>query len=224
MRGGAPARVAFLIIGLFIFASGIVALLESRLGLSPWDVLHQGIARQTGLSFGEANVAVSVGVLALSVVFGARVGIGTVANALFVGGFVQVLTSLHYVESLTRQPIAIRASLLVGGIALMGLGTSLYLGASLGAGPRDSLMLVGARLTLLRIGLVRGTLELAALLAGAALGGTVGLGTLAFAVGIGPVVEASFWLLERSPLTHATLASSTRGTRMRAHPRHCRQA
>ena len=82
----------------------------------------------------------------------------------------------------------------------MGVGTALYLGAGLGAGPRDSLMVVGAQRTRFRIGVVRATLELCALAAGVALGGTFGVGTVAFAVGIGPSVELSFWLLASSPL------------------------
>jgi uncharacterized protein len=96
---------------------------------------------------------------------------------------------------------------------LMGIGTGLYLGANLGAGPRDSLMVVGAKRTRLRIGVVRATLELSALAAGFALGGTVGVGTIAFAIGIGPVVELSFGLLERSPLALDRRARKDSGER-----------
>ena len=201
IKGNLPTRLAWLLAGLLLFATGIVALLESRLGLSPWDVLHQGIARQTPLSFGEANIAVSVAVLLTAWLLGARVGLGTLANALLVGGFVQLLTSLSAVTHLAHEPLALRIGMLAAGLALMGSGTGLYLGAGLGAGPRDSLMVVGATRTRFRIGLVRATLELSALAAGAALGGTVGIGTLAFALGIGPLAELAFWLLERSPLT-----------------------
>jgi uncharacterized protein len=200
LRGGLRLRLCLLLGGLFLFAIGIVALLESRLGLSPWDVLHQGVAEHTPLSFGEATIAVSVVVLAAAWLLGARVGIATVANAVLVGSFVELLSSLHWVAALARQPLSVRVALLAAGLTLMGAGTGLYLGADLGAGPRDSLMVVGARRTPFRIGLVRATLELAALGAGAALGGTVGVGTVAFAVGIGPSVELSFWLLGRSPL------------------------
>jgi uncharacterized membrane protein YczE len=201
IRGSLAARLAFLVAGLFLFAAGIVALLESRLGLSPWDVLHQGIARHTPLSFGEAKVAVSVVVVAVAWLLGARVGLGTLANAVLVGGFVQGLTSIDAITRLAHDPLGVRIGLLVAGLFLMGAGSGFYLGADLGAGPRDSLMVVGAARTRFRIGLVRGTLELGALAAGAALGGTVGIGTLAFALSIGPLVELAFWLLERSPLT-----------------------
>ena len=200
IRGGLLVRVPLLLFGLALFAAGIVALLESRLGLSPWDVLHQGISRHTPLTFGEANIAVSAVVLASAWLFGARIGVGTVANAVLVGSLVQLLTSFGAVTGLAHDPLAVRIVLLVAGLALMGVGTALYLGAGLGAGPRDSLMVVGAQRTRFRIGVVRAALELCALAAGVALGGTFGVGTIAFALGIGPSVELSFWLLARSPL------------------------
>ena len=200
LGGGLATRLAVLFVGLFLFAAGVVALLESRLGLSPWDVLHQGIQRQTPLSFGEANIAVGVVVLLAAWLLGAKVGFGTVANAVLVGTFVQLLTSLGSVSGLAHDPLAARILLIGAGLALMGIGSGLYIGAGLGAGPRDSLMVVGAARTRVRVGVVRTTLELAALAAGFAFGGTVGVGTLAFALGIGPAIESSFWLLARSPL------------------------
>lgn len=200
LRGRFGPRFGFLVAGLFLFAAGIVAMLESRLGLSPWDVLHQGLARHTGLSFGEANIVVGVAVMLFALLLGARIGIGTVSNAVLVGGFVQLLTSLGPVAALAQDTIAVRVVLLAAGLALTGIGTGFYIGAGLGAGPRDSLMVVGAHRSRLRIGAVRATIELSVLAVGFALGGTVGIGTIAFAVGIGPLVEASFWLLARSPL------------------------
>ena len=186
--------------GLFVFAGGIVSLLESGLGLSPWDVLHQGLAEHTRLSFGEANIVVSILVLAVALALGARVGVGTLANALLVGGFVQLLTSVEAISAISDRGLGLRIALLAIGIALMGLGTGMYLGAGLGAGPRDSLMVVGAERTRFRLGIVRGAIELTALVVGFGLGGTVGIGTLAFALLIGPTVEGSFWLLRRASL------------------------
>jgi uncharacterized protein len=200
LRGGRAARLGLLLAGLFLFAAGIVALLESRLGLSPWDVLHQGLARHSPLTFGEANIAVSLAAVFVAWRLGARIGVGTIANAVLVGGFVELLSSLQAVTALAQQSLGVRAALLAAGVALMGAGSGLYIGAAFGAGPRDSLMVVGARRTATRIGVVRAALELSALAAGAALGGTVGVGTIAFALGIGPAVELSFRLLERSPL------------------------
>jgi uncharacterized protein len=200
LRGGYAARAASLLFGLFLFALGIVLILESKLGLSPWDVLNQGLAKHTPLSFGMANVAVAVVVLGIGWSLGGRPGVGTVANAVLVGTFIQVLTSLSAVTGLAHDGLATRIVLLVLGIALIGPASAFYIGADFGAGPRDTLMLVGARRTRFRIGLVRGTLELIALGTGIVLGGTFGIGTVLFAFLVGPIVEASFVLLARTPL------------------------
>jgi len=200
VRGGVRARAASLVFGLFLFALGVVLILESRLGLSPWDVLNQGIAKHTPLSFGMANVAVAVFVLFLAWSLGGAPGIGTVANALLVGSFIQGLTSIDALTRLQHDPLGVRIALLVCGVALIGPASAFYIGANFGAGPRDTLMLVGARRTHVRIAFVRGTLELCALAGGILLGGTFGVGTVLFALGVGPCIEASFWLLERTPL------------------------
>lgn len=201
LRGPLPARIASLVLGLAIFAVGVVSLLESNLGLAPWDVLHQGIAERTPLSFGQANIAVGVLVLALAWSLGATVGLGTVANAILVGVFVELLLTVEPVTALSDEGLTIRIFLLVGGVTLLGIGSALYIGAGLGAGPRDSLMVVGARRTPLRIGGTRAAIELTALAVGFALGGTVGLGTVVFALTIGPLVQGSFRLLTRIGLT-----------------------
>jgi uncharacterized membrane protein YczE len=208
LRGGVLARTAFLVAGLFLFALGIVLLLESGLGLSPWDVLNQGIAAHAPLSFGAANVVVALVVLALAWRLGARIGPSTVANAILIGLFVDVLLRLAVIEELAEAPLAGRIALLVTGILVIGLGSAFYIGASMGAGPRDSLMLVLAARTGVRVGVVRALLESSVTVLGFALGGTVGIGTLAFAFGIGPAVELSFWMLDRSPLAEREVASA----------------
>jgi uncharacterized membrane protein YczE len=201
LRGGAIARATYLVAGLFACACGILCFLESGLGLSPWDVLHQGIAQHSPLSFGLANEVVAVVVLAVAWTLGARVGVGTVANALLIGTFVALLEPLHVVSGLRGDPLGVRIGLLAAGMVLFGLGTAFYIGAGLGAGPRDSLMLVGSLRTRVRVGIVRTAIEASALVAGAALGGHVGIGTLVFAGLIGPFVEGSFWIVVRAGLT-----------------------
>jgi uncharacterized protein len=203
------ARLVTLVVGLFVFAAAIVAQLESGLGLSPWDTLHQGIANHTPLSFGAANVCVSVVALAVAWLLGARIGIGTVANAVLVGGFIQALTATGPVDRLSEASLGVRIVLLAAAIPLIGIGSALYLSAWLGAGPRDSLMVVGAERSGLRLGVVRALLELGALGLGYALGGTVGVGTVVFALGVGPALEGGFWLLRRSPLVEAAAAGLT---------------
>src|SRR2546423_2814646 len=205
IRGGLGMRLAVLASGLFLFALGIVAFLESKLGLSPWDVLHQGIAKHTPLSFGEANILVSVVVVTIAWLLGARVGIGTLANAVLVGAFIVGLTSVGAVQHLAHDPLGVRIGLLAAGVALTGAGSGIYLAAALGAGPRDSLMVVGSELLGRRIAVVRVGLELCALGIGIGLGGTFGVGTVAFALSIGPSIELSFWVLERTRFTLAPL-------------------
>ena len=112
-----------------------------------------------------------------------------------------MLQPLHAAHRLSDLPLAGRLALLVIGLVLFGIGTALYIGAGLGAGPRDSLMLVGARRLHTRVGAVRAGIEVAALVAGVLLGGRVGIGTVLFAALIGPSVEASFWVLSRTSLS-----------------------
>jgi uncharacterized protein len=192
------------VFGLFLFGLAIVFILESKLGLSPWDVLNQGIAKHSPLSFGMANVVVALIVLCIAWSLGGKPGVGTVANALLVGSFIQLLTAIHFLSRLAHDGLSVRIPLLVVGIVLIGPATAFYIGADFGAGPRDTLMLVGARRTRFRIGVVRGTLELCALVAGSLLGGTFGVGTVAFALLVGPIVEASFDVLARTPLAVGT--------------------
>jgi uncharacterized membrane protein YczE len=200
LRGGLPLRLTALVFGLSLCALGVVAFLEAGLGLPPWDVLHQGIAEHTPLSFGSANLAVSLVILALSRALGARIGIGTLANAGLIGSLVIVLTRIDWVNDLSGSGLAARCALMVLALAFFGVGSAFYIGAALGAGPRDSLMLVTSHRLRTRIGVARTITELTSLLAGFALGGTVGVGTALFAFGIGPAVEASFFLMGRSPL------------------------
>src|SRR4051812_3243001 len=150
-----------------------------------------------------ANVAVGLCVLLLAWSLGGAPGLGTLANAVLVGTFIQGLTSIGALTRLAHEPVGMRVVLLLVGIALIGPASAFYIAADFGAGPRDTLMLVGAHRSGLRIGIVRGTLELCALVVGIVLGGTFGVGTVVFALAVGPVIEASFWLLERTPLAVA---------------------
>jgi len=200
VRGGLLARLVALVAGLVGFGTAVVLQLESELGLSPWDVLHQGISNHTPLSFGAANFAVGLVVIIVAWALGAKIGIATIANVVIVSLTIEGLTAIPAVERLSDQALGVRIVLLAVAMVLFGIGSALYLGAWLGAGPRDSLMVVLAARIHRRLGLVRAGIELAALAAGFALGGTVGVGTIVFALGIGPALEGGFWLLRRSPL------------------------
>ena len=202
LRGGVPLRVTVLMVGLFCWSAGIVAYLESGLGLPPWDVLHQGIADHTALSFGGASIVVGLLVVGVAWLLGARLGPATWLNAFFVGAFIIVLMSIDAIDHISEQPLGIRLLALAAGVGLIGAGSGLYMGADFGAGPRDTLMVVGVQRTHRRIAVVRSVLEISVLVAGFALGGTIGIGTAVFALTIGPSVEALFWALERTGPAH----------------------
>ena len=208
LRGGFAVRLAGLVSGLVLCAFGIVFFLESELGLPPWDVLHQGIAEQLGIPFGASNLLVSVLVLGLAWALRAPIGLGTLLNATLVGTFVIALTALEPVAALSDEGLGVRISLLPAALVCFGVGSAFYIAAGMGAGPRDSLMLVTSQRAGVRIATARAILEILALAIGFALGGTAGIGTLVFAFGIGPVVELSFWLLGRTPLAWPAVASS----------------
>ena len=207
LRGGFATRLTALVFGLFLCAVGVVLFLESELGLPPWDVLHQGLAEQLDIGFGVANLVVSAAILTVAWALRAYIGLGTLLNALLIGTFVIVLTQIDVVTSLSDESLGLRIALLPLALLCFGAGSAFYIAPTMGAGPRDSLMLVTALRLHLRIGVARTVIELGALGVGFAFGGTVGVGTLVFALGIGPAVELSFWLLERTPLTVPAVAS-----------------
>ena len=187
LRFGPAVRVPSLFVGFFVIGFAIVCLLKSRLGLPPWDVLHQGIARHTPLTIGTASIVVGLVVLLLAWALGQPPGWGTVANAIVIGLAVDLFLAIDAIGDLVVEPMALRILLVVVGVALFGIGTAMYIGGGVGAGPRDSLMLSGARRTGVRIAIVRFTMEASAVLTGFLLGGTVGIGTLAFALFIAAI-------------------------------------
>lgn len=198
LLGGRPiARVVALFVGLVVIAFAIVFMLESELGLPPWDVFHMGISRHTPLSLGTASIVVGLVLVGVAWLAGAPPGFGTVANAVVIGLTIDILTTVPAIEALSRSPLLARIGLVGAGILLFGVGSALYIGAGFGAGPRDSLMLVLASRTGWRIGAVRAGIEVTVLAAGLVLGGVAGVGTVALALLVGPSVELSFWVLVR---------------------------
>lgn len=187
-------QYAVLIAGLFCFALGLVLTLKSALGLGPWDVFHWGLKRHTGLTFGQANIVVSLVVLLVAWALGQRPRIATVLNMLLVGTFVDLINRAGVIPSVEHHAWAVRLLVDLAGVAVVGLGTAFYIKGDLGAGPRDGLMLVLTRRTGRPIALVRASIELSVLVVGFFLGGTAGIGTLVFAFGIGPAVALAFRL------------------------------
>jgi uncharacterized membrane protein YczE len=181
-------RLPRLLIGILALGVGIAMMVEARLGVSPYDVLHQGLADLFGLSFGLVVILLGILVLLLWIPLGQRLGIGTVLNTLTVGLVVDAF--LDWVPD--PQTLGVRWAYLLIGTLLVAFGIGLYIGAGLGPGPRDGLM-TGIAAKGYPLWLVRTGLELTALVAGWLLGGDVGVGTVIFAFGIGPL--GHFFLL-----------------------------
>ena len=182
-----------LVIGLWIFGTGEAMLLASTLGNSPWTVLAEGIEEHSALSVGAATFVVSVCVLLLWVPLRERPGIGTVLNAIVISIAIDAMLAV------LPEPDALapRAALAVGGVLTVAFGGALYLTANLGPGPRDGLMTALHNRFGWRIAAVRTGLEVGACASGFLLGGTVGVGTVLFAFGIGPALEVFLVFLRR---------------------------
>jgi uncharacterized protein len=180
-----PARITRLLAGLWLFGTGEGLIVVAGLGNSPWTVLAQGVARHTVLSVGSATIVISGVVLLAWIPLRQAPGLGTLLNAVLIGVAIDVTTQL--VSAVHGYPA--RLGLVLLGIGAVALGSGLYLTSRLGPGPRDGLMSGLQRRTGRSIRLVRTVIELSALAAGFALGGTVGVGTAAFALLIGPGVQ-----------------------------------
>ena len=188
-------RLVQLFVGLALYGVSLAFVLRAGLGLAPWDVLHQGLAEITGLTVGQMVIAVSFVVLLLWIPLRERPGFGTFANAVLVGVFVD-LTMLVLGDA---DAWVWRVVLLLSGVLLNGLATALYIGASLGPGPRDGLMTGLVRRTGRSVRLVRTCIEVTVLVIGFFLGGTVGVGTLLYAFAIGPIAHALLPVLTIAP-------------------------
>ena len=188
-------RLTQLFVGLALYGVSLAFVLRAGLGLAPWDVLHQGLAEHLDATVGQMVIAVSFVVLLLWIPLRERPGFGTFANAVLVGVFVDL--TLLVLDPAQAWPA--RVLLLLGGVLLNGLATALYIGASLGPGPRDGLMTGVVRRTGRSVRLVRTVIEVTVLVVGFLLGGTVGMGTLLYAFAIGPVAHALLPLLTIRP-------------------------
>ena len=187
-----PARrILQLLIGLILYATSMAMQIRGALGLNPWDALHEGLTEQTPLSFGVITAVTGVVVLLLWIPLRQPPGIGTVANVLVIA--VVVDRALAVIPVAAGLPA--RTALLVGGIVLNGVATATYVGARLGPGPRDGLMTGLAGRTGWSVRLVRSGIEVTVLAAGLLLGGTVGVGTVLYALTIGPLTQAFLPLL-----------------------------
>src|SRR5689334_4730356 len=196
LRHRLARRLIQLHVGLICYGVSMALMIEARLGLDPWDVFHQGVSRRTGLRFGWVVILTGVAVLLLWIPLRQRPGIGTVANAIVIGLAVDATTAVLP----TPHPLAARWAYMLGGILLNGVATGVYIGARLGPGPRDGLMTgYVSRRPGRSIRLVRTGIEVTVLAVGWLLGGTVGIGTLLYALLIGPLAHVFVPLFSMRP-------------------------
>jgi uncharacterized membrane protein YczE len=178
-------RIAQLLVGLFLYGIAISMMVQAHVGIDPWDVLTQGVAKRTGIPFGLLTNIIGVAVLLLWIPLRQKPGVGTVLNALLIGPSAQLGLAIIPVQ----EVLWVRILLFAGGVVLLGIATGLYIGARLGPGPRDGLMTGLHARTGWKLWIVRSGIEVTVLLIGWALGGDFGVGTVAFALVIGPLVN-----------------------------------
>ena len=183
----------FCCFGLVLFGLGEGLLIVSLTGASPWSVLAQGISLNVNLSIGTITLLVSIGVLILWIPLGQKLGMGTIFNALIIA----VMIDLCINFAPTPSNYTYQLILAVVSVILVGIGGGIYLVSNLGAGPRDGLMIGLQKKTNLPIAVVRATLEISVVTIGWYLGGTVGIGTLLFAFGIGPCVALGLYIVDK---------------------------
>jgi uncharacterized membrane protein YczE len=183
--GRLPERVARLLLGLWVYGLAIALMIKGALGASPWDVFHLGVARHLPLSLGTVMIIAALAVLLGWIPLRQMPGLGTVANTLLLGP----LADFNLALLGTPDSLPMQIAFMLGGVIVCALATALYVGAQLGPGPRDGLMTGLARRTGWSIRRVRTTIEVSVLAIGVLLGGTIGVGTVVFALGVGPVTQ-----------------------------------
>jgi len=194
--GRLTLRLPLLLVGLVLYGASLALMVRGSLGLAPWDVLHVGITHWVPLTLGQTVIAASFVVLLLWVPLRERPGLGTIANSVLVG------LSADVALGLLDQPSSwwARLALMTGGVVLNAVATGLYIGSQFGRGPRDGLMTGLARRTGRSLGVVRTSIEVSVVVLGWLLGGPVGVGTVLYALAIGPLVQLSLpWLTVRLP-------------------------
>jgi len=183
-------RILSLLFGLLLYAIGIVLTIKANIGYAPWDVFHVGLSLTTGMSIGLASIITGIVIAILVTIAGEKIGIGTLANILLIGIFIDLIIFLDLIPLVRNFGIGI--AVLLAGLLVISLGSYFYIKSAFGTGPRDNLMVVLNRKTKLPIGVCRSIVELIATTVGWFLGGMVGIGTIISVVAIGFFIQMTF--------------------------------
>lgn len=187
-------RIVRLFAGLFLYAVGIVMTINANLGLGPWDVFHQGLSKTVGITMGQASITMGLIIVGVNYFMGEKLGWGTLCNMLFIGIFMDFLMLNNLVPIFGN--VALQILMMMGGMFVIGTASYFYIGAGLGSGPRDGLMVMLTKRTGKSVRFIRNCIEVTVLIAGYFLGGFVGFGTIIIALSIGYFVQFAFKLFK----------------------------
>jgi uncharacterized membrane protein YczE len=203
-------RISRLFLGLFLYATGIVMTINSNLGLGPWDVFHQGLSKTIGITMGQASISMGVIIVVINYFVGEKLGWGTLCNMLFIGIFMDFLMFNNLIP--IYKNTILQVVMMLGGMFVIGLASYFYIGAGLGSGPRDGLMVMLTKKTGKSVRFIRNCIEVTVLIAGYFLGGFVGVGTIIIALSIGYFVQLAFKLFKFNvkTVTHRYLEDDIR--------------
>lgn len=198
-------RVINLLIGLFLYALGIVITMKANLGFAPWEVFHWGIGATIGMTIGNVSILTGLLICVVVVIMREKLGLGTVLNMILIGVFIDLILWLNVIPKISG--LFWEIIVLIIGLFTISFGSYFYISSGFGAGPRDSLMVSIKRKTKLPVGLCRGIIETSVVLAGWTLGGHVGIGTILAAFGISFCIQIVFKIMrfEATSVRHETL-------------------
>lgn len=196
-----------LFVGFFLTALAVVIMVNSNVGLSPWDVLHQGINKTIGVTMGQASIIVGILVIITSILLGENLGWGTIGSIFVPGFLIDIITDLNILPQATGLLSGVIMTFI--GLVVMAIATVAYLKPAMGCGPRDGLMIAIHKKTGKSIGILRGIMETLAVIVGFLMGGTFGVGTIISALAFGYILEIAFKIFKFNPdVTHKMIFSS----------------
>lgn len=187
-------RITKLFLGLFLYATGIVLTINANIGLSPWDVFHQGLSNTIGITMGQASIIGGFTIIIYNAFAGEKIGWGTVSNMIFIGIFVDILMLNRLIP--TFHNIILQVIMMCLGMLVIGAATYFYISVGLGSGPRDGLMIALTKKTNKSVRFIRSCIEITVVVLGFLLGGSFGIGTLIMAFAMGPCVQFAFKLFK----------------------------
>lgn len=198
-------RFIYLLIGLLLYALGIVITMKANLGFAPWEVFHWGIGKTIGMTIGNVSILTGLLICVIVILMGEKLGLGTILNMILIGVFIDLLMSFTLIPQING--LISGTAMMIAGLFIISFGSYFYISSGFGAGPRDSLMVAIKRKTKLPVGLCRGMLEISVVLSGWMLGGPVGIGTVLAAFGISFCIQIVFSLMkfEATSVQHETL-------------------